>query len=666
MPLIELQPHGQHLQQVMPQMEPHLVQQMIPQMAPGGMGYSPIQQIGHRVPTAGPPGLEPPAPMNPMMQVKVEIIGPGSHLLPPNVRELHTPRRQNRNVPVSVEVQSPGSPRRVHPANVQLSGAGPMVQRARSPEPKNDQPTISKNDCGCLWFACPFCNGGKVPEMDVSCIPLGAWCGVSQCLRGLKFRTAAYPFDWNRVSMDGVIHFLENRFDDFLQWTGTKDFPWDPDHGGKTYCGEHHSFWHDDLTKPEEQDKYRRRIDRFFNQNKEKLLFIRAANELTEVPKAEKLLQALKEAFPNKEIWLLMIIDHQPAADSFVLEGTEGRLMMHLTDKRHIRTWMYYDDVKAYDEAILTALGCVYGRPMSANGRGPRQPRPVDSLSMFAASLEPFYAGNPSTETWDPKPCAPQVPIQQSPIHRVRNASADPSFRHAGALSEPVYGTPLMSSKALDGSRTAMMMSPSPQHRAFTPIGSPRHFQAYPHLGQPLQGQLVPGQPVQGQSQQPQPGDLKLPRRMQSPIPLDRMVSPLHIVTSEGEASSRGNKVGTSAVPQSPRMSSYLAQTPRASSRNVRNFIPPADGSTKRLPRCDTPTAQSGGQLYQPTSVTASPQAQHYRMPHEIHGGSLSITPGRGGSMACSPARRSVRRERSPMTPRGDSRSVGYPYSPRV
>ena len=94
MPLIELQLH---------------LQQMIPPMAPGGMGYPPLQQMGHRVPTAGPPGVpqEPaPAAMNPMMQVKVEIINPGGHVIQQNMRAVTSPRRENRNVPFSpVEVQ---------------------------------------------------------------------------------------------------------------------------------------------------------------------------------------------------------------------------------------------------------------------------------------------------------------------------------------------------------------------------------------------------------------------------------------------------------------------------------------------------------------------------------------------------------------------------------
>jgi hypothetical protein len=287
--------------------------------------------------------------------------------------------------------------------------SSPQTQMVQQPQPNGQRPQQQaqviqqqKNgDCGCKWHTCPFCNGGNIPEMDVSCVSLGAWCGVSQCLRGLKFRTAAYPFDWNRVSMDGVLHFLENKFEDFLQWKTTKDFPWDPDHGGKAYCGEHHSFWHDDLSKPEEKKKYDRRIERFFNNPVKKLLFIRAANELAEVSKAEKLLEVLNSAFPDNDVWLLILIDHQPAAQSYVLEGTNGRLMMHTTDKRHIRTWMYYDDVKAYEEAVMMALGSINSKYKSVRYR---QPRPVDSISALVASMEPFYCGNPQNETWDPKP----------------------------------------------------------------------------------------------------------------------------------------------------------------------------------------------------------------------------------------------------------------------
>merc|ERR1719420_1755272 len=211
--------------------------------------------------------------------------------------------------------------------------------------------------------------------------------------------------------MDGVIHFLETKFEDFLQYHSTQDFPWDPDHGGKAYCGAYHSFWHDDLTNPEESKKYKRRIERFFQNSSEKILFIRACNESDDVTKAEKLLETLQTAFPGKEVWLLMIVDHQTCAGSYVVEGTDGKLLVHLTDKRHLRTWMYYDDVKAYEDAVRMALSMVRDPSVGISSKGPTgYVRSIDSLANFAACcLEPFSGGNPQCETWDPRPIQTQV-----------------------------------------------------------------------------------------------------------------------------------------------------------------------------------------------------------------------------------------------------------------
>lgn len=116
-------------------------------------------------------------------------------------------------------------------------------------------------------------------------------------------------------------------------------------------------------------------------------------------------------------------MDHQPRAETYVCQGTQGRLLIHTTEKQHIRTALYYDDVKAYDQGILAAFSCVLGRPVAPNlPQLASQTKIVTNLKRFAAQLEPFFSGSPQQETWNPLPVSAhgftsqqhQLPQQQT------------------------------------------------------------------------------------------------------------------------------------------------------------------------------------------------------------------------------------------------------------
>merc|ERR1719191_670555 len=95
-----------------------------------------------------------------------------------------------------------------------------------------------------------------------------------------------------------------------------------------------------------------------------------------------------------------MIVDHQPLAGSYVVEGTNGRLLVHLTDKRHLRTCMYHEDVKAYQEAVRMVLSVVRNPSMAADLqkqnrglKGPYQSGLLGSQSVPHPSAGPRAAG---------------------------------------------------------------------------------------------------------------------------------------------------------------------------------------------------------------------------------------------------------------------------------
>lgn len=186
------------------------------------------------------------------------------------------------------------------------------------------------------------------PTLDVSCVSLGCWCAVAACLSHLKLRDAAYPFDWNRTTMQGVIHFLQTGFADFLRFWLVKPFPGSIASGEKAFCGAHHSVWHEDLSTLEGVTKYHRRISRFFGNRAQRLLFIRIVNTTTEVLDGKLLLTVLQGLFPKSDVFLLLIVDCQPLACAMVVAGTGGRLLAHC-----VAQWP--QDVLVYQEAILFA-----------------------------------------------------------------------------------------------------------------------------------------------------------------------------------------------------------------------------------------------------------------------------------------------------------------------
>jgi len=232
---------------------------------------------------------------------------------------------------------------------------------------------------------------GQVP---VSCVSLGCSCAVAACLSYLKLREAAYPFDWNRTTIEGVIHFLRTGFADFLQFFWVQAFPGGKATGGTSYHGAHHSVWHEDMYTGDGAAKYHRRIKRFFQNTAARVLFIRILNTHAEVANAKQLLEVLQALFSRSEVFLLLIAVCQPAVKSFIVEGTGGHLLVH-----SIEVWPH--DVLVYKDAILFGhrhASAVDGAPVDPSVRF------VRSCEDMFAMLMPFFGGAPQQVPFCPRP----------------------------------------------------------------------------------------------------------------------------------------------------------------------------------------------------------------------------------------------------------------------
>jgi len=226
----------------------------------------------------------------------------------------------------------------------------------------------------------------------VSCISLGSYCAVAAALNHLKLRSAAFPFDWNRTTMEGVIHFLETGFSDFLNFLSVKDFPGGKQTGGKAYCGAHHSVWHEDLATEDGTLKYERRITRFYQNTAQKLLFIRAMNSSTELMSSQALLRVLQGLFPQSQVYLLLIAVCQPSTQSMVVEGTSGRLLVHCTPQWSVDGLLYTAPIRAAYEHAAQAMNDEVAAKYGS------QP-----MHEVLQCVQPYFGGRPQQVPFSPQ-----------------------------------------------------------------------------------------------------------------------------------------------------------------------------------------------------------------------------------------------------------------------
>mmetsp|Transcript_102841 Transcript_102841/g.187759 ORF Transcript_102841/g.187759 Transcript_102841/m.187759 type:complete len:371 (-) Transcript_102841:171-1283(-) len=250
--------------------------------------------------------------------------------------------------------------------------------------------------------------GAEEETPFISCVSLGCYCGVALSLNSMGLRDAAFPFDWNRTSMEGVIHFLRTGFRDFFQFSEVRCFPESKSSGGKMFRGEHHSIWHEDCTTVEGTTKYERRICRLLQNSARKLLFIRCLNSNIEVIEGKRLLDVLKSLFPLSDVYVLLIADCQPRDDTFFIKGTEGRLIVHCVHQGRLGTVDYGAGYPVYNYAIAFAYECAIRDEVEADFHKFDRVRTCTELLSI---LAPFFGGAPQHIPFSPStlpaPCLP-------------------------------------------------------------------------------------------------------------------------------------------------------------------------------------------------------------------------------------------------------------------
>ena len=155
--------------------------------------------------------------------------------------------------------------------------------------------------------------------MTKKIVSLGGWCGPALALGKMGLRTQSYPFDFSRVTFDGIMHFILNGFQHGF-------FPAEKAPFGAECVGQwvlfrslHCAFAHFDLNNPSVQQSFVRKFARF-NQildASDHVTFIRtitAKNPMDEILLLPGLIQTLAHRSPGLQYKLVMIMHDQGKA----------------------------------------------------------------------------------------------------------------------------------------------------------------------------------------------------------------------------------------------------------------------------------------------------------------------------------------------------------------
>jgi len=238
-------------------------------------------------------------------------------------------------------------------------------------------------------------------------VSLGCYCAVSEALLHLGLRQHAYPFDWIRSSMAGVIHCFETGFEDFLTYTEVREAHDLTCFAGARWGG---SFWHHDLEDASVQADFSRRAERILGLadvpvGKPKV-FVRLLNDSRELDWALRLRDALTRAFPTAPVYLLLIVDIQLFKGPKRLEGMAGEgLLVHFMDAATVYKGAGLDSAGDYQtRARVYAAVVAFAINYWSGGRQALSAvQAFPSLPRLCAACEQYSGGDPAHELYSPQ-----------------------------------------------------------------------------------------------------------------------------------------------------------------------------------------------------------------------------------------------------------------------
>mmetsp|Transcript_37512 Transcript_37512/g.67883 ORF Transcript_37512/g.67883 Transcript_37512/m.67883 type:complete len:501 (+) Transcript_37512:39-1541(+) len=169
---------------------------------------------------------------------------------------------------------------------------------------------------------------------DLAVVSLGCYCGVKLSFRKLGLAAATLPLDWTRTRIEKVLEFFRTDFERFLlDVHGPIPVP---DTNLLCFRGTGHSFWHDDIRRPDVHEKLKRRIDRLLtlSETSPSMLFVRALATTDELAFADELYAELVRKFRRdacQQVHLLVIVCNQKRDEPLTSAASKGLLIYTLT-----------------------------------------------------------------------------------------------------------------------------------------------------------------------------------------------------------------------------------------------------------------------------------------------------------------------------------------------
>lgn len=246
------------------------------------------------------------------------------------------------------------------------------------------------------WFAC-----------DCEVISLGCYCAVSEALNLLGIRQRAYPFDWVRSPMDGIVRCFETDFEDFLTYSSSFEKNGCTVFAGARWGG---SFWHHDIQDESVQHIFSRRVKRLTGFSEvascKPRVFVRLLNSSQELDLAVKLKEVLRRAFPEAHVYLLLIVDLQEIDAPMSLEGFDGDgLIIYFMNAAGVYASIGMQsrfDFEARSKAYATSIA--FSIRLWAGGEAEcASLRTFPNLAAITASCKQWFGGDPSIDLYGPQ-----------------------------------------------------------------------------------------------------------------------------------------------------------------------------------------------------------------------------------------------------------------------
>ncbi|SYZ64268.1 Putative_papain-like_cysteine_peptidase_(DUF1796) (plasmid) [Leishmania braziliensis MHOM/BR/75/M2904] len=230
-------------------------------------------------------------------------------------------------------------------------------------------------------------DGASLPRKYIS---LGGWCGPALMLGKLGLRTEAYPFDFSRVTLDGLVHFIRNGFAEGFYPPGPP--PYRPECVGPwvLFRGQHTAFAHFDLNDPRVQDHFQvkmRRFDAVLDAPVKPVTFFRtvtARHPQEELALALDLEEAVARRNPSLDFRIVfMVHDQGLRANAVQLAPLSPRVSLWALQYRGSPDDTLFDRTHAAYHAVLLHSVAEDNWPAVNVGVAPSPPATMESAEAF-------------------------------------------------------------------------------------------------------------------------------------------------------------------------------------------------------------------------------------------------------------------------------------------